>query len=109
MWRAERRPPCPATDTDTVGLRLSARRPLIFEGRVQQEPGRVSRRGNEEVGLHGAAIVFLIPLRDDEDEQHASFSSSCPDLFRASTRAVRHLAGGAVVSRVIGWPGQARP
>jgi hypothetical protein len=27
-WRAERRPPYPATDTDTKGLRFSARRPL---------------------------------------------------------------------------------
>jgi len=27
MWRAARRPPCPATDTDAIGLRLSARHP----------------------------------------------------------------------------------
>ena len=28
MWRAERRPPCPATDTDAIGLRFSARHSL---------------------------------------------------------------------------------
>jgi hypothetical protein len=28
VWRAGRRPPYPATDTDTIGLRFSARRPL---------------------------------------------------------------------------------
>ena len=28
MWRAARRPPRPATDADTKGLRLSARHPL---------------------------------------------------------------------------------
>jgi hypothetical protein len=31
-WRAARRPPCPATDMDTIGLRLSARHPPLTRG-----------------------------------------------------------------------------
>ncbi len=62
QWRAARRPPCLATDTDTIGLRLSARHPLI-RGTSSSTPDAEMRRGD--------VVACLL-------------HSSCPDLIRAS-------------------------
>jgi len=49
MWRAERRPPRPATDADTTGLRFSARHPLILrkaEGRNRRLLGTITSQAD---------------------------------------------------------------
>jgi hypothetical protein len=71
-WRAARRPPCPATDTDTKGLRLSARHPPHpEEGRrpFSKDRGatvisRTRRRRGKEPGMpcSRAATMSLPPL-----------------------------------------------
>src|SRR4029079_18449492 len=46
MWRAERRPPRPATDADTTGLRFSARHPpQTPDARVAARRPHVCREG----------------------------------------------------------------
>jgi hypothetical protein len=93
VWRAERRPPCPATGTEPYGLRFSARRsPLILrraEGPSRRIEGLLSNPGRSRVAARRPHA--LCPRR----------CSRLPALpLWESTRAARRAVRGKRRSRV---------
>jgi hypothetical protein len=73
-WRADRRPPYPATDADTIGLRLSARHPLLRDGlRPPQDAGDFSKARMRSHRGNDYARLFDISLsRGEAHDQRAA-------------------------------------